>query len=42
MTGSFAAHITVGHAAKLFIHQRHQLVEGGLVSFAPFDEQLSN
>src|SRR5687767_6510314 len=28
MTESFAAHITVGHAAKLFIHQQHQLVEG--------------
>ena len=42
MVFSLLAHVTAGEAMELVIDQRVQLVQSGLVSFAPLSEQFSN
>jgi NAD-dependent dihydropyrimidine dehydrogenase PreA subunit len=42
VTLAFTTHVTAGEAMEFVVNERIQLVEGGLVPFAPFSEQLSD
>src|SRR5262245_15141993 len=40
MIGPFSAKITSRELSKFVVNQRHEMVQGRLISFAPFDQQL--
>jgi hypothetical protein len=40
VSGALILHVAARQAAKLFVHEREQLVEGGLVAAPPRLEQL--
>ncbi len=40
--GAFARHAASGNAPQFLVHQRDQLIEGGLIAFSPCEKKSSD